>query len=250
MVLATVTNPTITYEIPIYIVYTILGTLIAAIIAQFLSHYLSGRRDRKKDFMQKYQDLYSNTVAPISNYMAIKTNPRKLHDVHHNVVEEDLLEITINNLKENIKYASPVCLQIYERYFGYGYYEDGWGINEDSDKHSLVYFLLDDMIRTSRCTGVFSRSDRNRLKKLKYYYGVCAMALNFFDMVTTEQILSLENFYGVKKIKYRNLGRDLISLDRNNMANHLLKHISTLKNIDKEEIYSNIIEPLKLVKNK
>lgn len=185
--------------------------------------------------MQKYQDFYSNTIAPISNYMAIKTNPRKMHDVHPAVVESDLLEIAIGKLQENLKHASPTLLKAYERYFGYGYFEDGWGCKEESEKHILIYFLLEDLIRSSKRNGIFSNTDRVRLKKLKYYYSLCAMALNFFEMEETEQILCIENFYQVKSIKYINHRKALLYLDRDKMVDHLLQHLSSLKVSEKKK---------------
>ncbi|AZU64479.1 hypothetical protein CHR53_26425 [Neobacillus mesonae] len=249
MLLVIVNKPTITYDIPIYVVFTILATLIAAMGAQIVSHFFSVRRDIRKEFMQKYQDLFSGSIAPISNYMAIKTNPRKLHDVHYNVVESDLLEIAIIKLQENIKYASPTLLRVYERYFGYGYHEDGWGSSEEGDKHALIYFLLDDLIRSSKRVSVFSKMDRRRLKIIRYYYGVCAMALNFFEMDDSEQILQMEYFYKTKKVKYKNLNKVLYSLDRSKMAKHLLKHVSVLKKSDKGN-FKEIIDTLKRFKTK
>lgn len=250
LLLIAANKPILVYEIPIYIVFTILATVLAAIIAQICSHRLSVIRDNKKEFMEKYQELYTNILVPISNYMTIKTNPRKLHDVHHNVDENDLLEITINNLKENIKYASPTLLVIYERYIGYEYYDDGWGTREETDKHALVYFLLDDLLRGSKKTKVFSKTDRTRLKYLKYYYGLCAMALSFFEMDDTEIILTMENFSGTKrKIKYLNFKKTLITLDIYKMANHLLKHLNKVNDPEKG-MYKDLVAHLSSYKNK
>ncbi|AYV74483.1 hypothetical protein M1D49_09010 [Bacillus sp. PK3-056] len=238
-------KPEIVYQIPISIFITVIVTIVTAIVAQFLSHFLTARRDKKKEFMQKYQDLYSSILAPLSNYMSIRTNPRRLHDVHHNVVVSDLLDITINRYKENLKYSSPVLLKVYERYYGYGYYEDGWGSKEEADKHALVYFLLDDLLRSSKWTGIFSRADRARLKYLKYYYGICSMALTFFDMSDTELILGMENFSGVwKKIRYQDYGNALLVLDRKKFKKGILRHLNYVKKSEKD-VYKNIYEDLK-----
>lgn len=80
--------------------------------------------------------------------MDIKTNPRKFHDVHHNVEENDLLEVSLGKIKENIKFASPTGLKIYEALQMHEYYEDGkGGYGEDIKKHIIIYFLLDDLTR-------------------------------------------------------------------------------------------------------
>ncbi|WP_061808748.1 hypothetical protein [Rossellomorea vietnamensis] len=242
--LSSINKPVILYEIPIYIIFTVLGTFLAAILAQIISHYLTNKREKKKEFMQKYQDLYVNIIAPISTYMHIKTNPRKLHDVHHNVIEGDLLEIALSELKEKIKYASPTVLKVYEGLIGYEYYEDGWGSRAEIDKHAIVYFLLDDIIRTSKRTGVFSRSDRKRLIQLKYYYGLFACALSFFEMREAEVIIQMENFSGVrKKVKYKELRKELLSFDRNSMKKHLIKHLKLVQSSNKD-MYSSYIEEL------
>ncbi|MGE6260888.1 hypothetical protein ACQKCU_23930 [Heyndrickxia sporothermodurans] len=225
------------------LVLPLLSAFIGAVIAQLLSHYFAVKRDKKKDFMQKYQDLYSKSLVYLSNYMAIKTNPRKYHDVHHNVVEGDLLDIAIEELKDNIKHASPVLLKVYERYIGYGYYEDGWGSKEEAEKHVLAYFLLDDLIQSSKGTGMFRKSDRDRLKYLRFYFGLCAMSLIFFDMSETEQIIYMENFSGVQyKIRYKSFKRELLSLNRLRMANQLLKHIYNVKLSYIDEYKELIIE--------
>ncbi|SDJ86192.1 hypothetical protein [Sediminibacillus albus] len=242
--LGSISNPKIVYEIPVYILFTVLATFIVAILTQVLSHFFANRRDKKKEFMQKYQDLYSNTLAPLSNYMYIKTNPMKGHDVHEAVEENDLLEITLIKLKENIKHASPALLKVHERYFGHGYKSDGLGGGKERDKHALVYFLLEDMLRTSKWTGIFSRSDRQRLKQSKYYYGLSAITLHFFNMKFAELVLQME-YRGEarKKVKYRGLGKELLTLDHVKMKKQLLKHLSSA-NVNEDKVYRDIIEKL------
>lgn len=93
----------IDYNLPIYVLLMIAATILAAIIGQilgqFLSHILSNRRTKRKYFMQIYQELYSEIIASLSNYIAIKTNPRKYHDVHEGVIEDDLLELSIKKTR-------------------------------------------------------------------------------------------------------------------------------------------------------
>lgn len=194
--------------------------------------------------MQKYQDLYSEALPSISNYIAIKTNPRKYHDVHFNVVEGDLLELSVIKLTDNIKYASPTLLKIYERYYGYGYYEDGYGVSDEAEKHALIYFLLDDLLISSNYTKIFRSQERRRLKQIKYYYGLASISLNFYGMDQTELILQMENFSGSKKrIFYPSLNKELITLNRKKMVKSLKKHL--LKSGENsKEIYTEIINEL------
>lgn len=240
-----IANPTITYEIPIYVFLTIIATLVAAIIAQFISHWFTIKREKKKDFMQKYQDIYASSISPLSNYMDIKTNPRRLHDLHYHVSEDELINIAIRNLIENIKHSSPTLLRVYSRYCGYEYYEDGFGTKEEADKHALIYFLLEDLISSSRWTGTFSRTDRNRLKKLKYYYGIATLALQYFDMSDTVQILVMENFSGVrKKIRLRNFSRVILDNDYYKGRKLLLNHLNSVKESEKD-MYKDLVDTLK-----
>ncbi|MBM7599923.1 hypothetical protein JOC34_002314 [Virgibacillus halotolerans] len=223
---------------------TLLVTLIVAILAQLLSHFLTTIRDRKSYFMQRNQNLYSNVMVFMSNYMAIKTNPKKNHDVHDNIVENDLLEITIEKLNENIKYSSLDLLRIYERFIGYGYFELGRGDSEEADKHTLVYFLIEDLIKYSKWTRIYSRSDRKRLKQQKYYYGLCAISLYFFEMEQAETILQMENWTGKHKTKFPSLREELLTLDTNMMTKSLLEHLTPVDDAN-NRMYSGIIDELK-----
>lgn len=223
---------------------TLLVTLIVAILAQTLSHFLTTLRDRKSYFMQRNQNLYSSVIVFLSNYMAIKTNPMKNHDVHDNVVESDLLEITIRKLDENINYASPSLLRVYERFIGYGYFEHGRGSSVEVDKHALIYFLLEDLIRFSKWTGIYNRADRKRLKQQKYYYGVCAISLCLFDMKQTETILQMESWTGKHRTSFPSLREELFTLDNVLMKKRLLKHLKPAKDSN-NEMYSGIIDELK-----
>jgi hypothetical protein len=185
--------------------------------------------------MKKYEELYADLIAPISNYMAIKLNPRKYHDVHHGVEESDILDSVIEKIKSNIKYASPSLLSVYERYFGYSYYDDGWGSRKEVDQHALVYFLLDDIIRDSRWIGIFRKVDRKRLEKLKYHYGLAACALNLFEDAQAEIIIRMENFSGVKrKIKLRSFSKMLLELNSSKMVIRLIGHLNYVNDSERE----------------
>src|SRR5699024_8465720 len=106
----------IVYEIPVYIIITITASVLIGILIQMLAHYLIKKREKKKAFIQKYLEFISYLTTPISIYMNIKTNPHKYHYVYENVIESDLLDITISHLEKNIKHASPQLLKVYEDY--------------------------------------------------------------------------------------------------------------------------------------
>ncbi|MDY0406593.1 hypothetical protein P5G51_015580 [Virgibacillus sp. 179-BFC.A HS] len=190
--------------------------------------------------MQKYQDLYSQVIIYASNYMLIKLNPRKNHDVHEAVVENDLLEITINNLTENIRYASPRLLKVYERYVSYDYASDGIGNNKESEKHALIYFLIDDILRASKWTRVYSRNDRRELKKFRYYFGLYASALNYFENEYVETIIQMENWISVK-VKYKKFEDVLLSRDINKMRIIVSSHLNKGK---KHKMFSTLLEKI------
>jgi Txe/YoeB family toxin of Txe-Axe toxin-antitoxin module len=243
------TSPTndqlMVYGIPVYVIMTISATLLAAFIAQILSHFFTIRRERSKDFMQKYQELYSAILVPASIYMFIKTNPRKIHDVHPHVKECELLENIINKIIEEIKFASSPMIQVYERLQGYKYFEDGWGSRMEIEKHALIYLLLDDIQKNSKFTGAFNKEDKKRLKEQKYYYGICTAALHFFDMDDTEQILQLENFSGLKKkLKIINFKSELLSHNRLKLSKILMRHIGSVNNQDRK-FYEHLLERLR-----
>lgn len=227
--------PRIIYDIPIYILFTILATIIATVIGQIISHQYAKKRDRTKDLMQKYQEFYMHIIPSTSIYMAIKTNPKKQHDVHEAVIESDLLDKPIMDLESNIKYTSTDLMEVYERYMGYGFYSDGYGSRGETDKHALVYFMYDDLIQSNKTTNLYNKKSLVKLERLKYYYGISAMALYFFKMEDVEAILQMENFYEFKKdIRYKCFHEELLSLNPKSMALRLLEHLNYLKNTDRE----------------
>lgn len=228
-------TPRIIYDIPVYILFTILATVLAAVIGQIISHQYAIKRDKTKDLMQKYQEFYMHIVPSTSIYMAIKTNPRKQHDVHEAVIESDLLEKPILDLESNIKYTSPALMEVYERYMGYGFYSNGYGPRGETDKHALVYFMYDDLIESNKSTNLYNKKSLKKLERLKYYYGITAMALNFFEMEDVEAILQMENFLGLRKeIRYKRFNEELLSLNNRAMALRLLEHLNYFKKADRD----------------
>ncbi|PAF22758.1 hypothetical protein CHH49_04005 [Terribacillus saccharophilus] len=217
--------------------------LFAALLSQYLSHYLSRRREKRNEFMLRYQELYSKVIAPLSIYISIKTNPRRLHDVHYHVKESDLLDKSLSTIEDNLKHVSPSLLKVYERYYGYIFFEDGWGSSQEADKHAVIYFLFDDLLRKSRFVGVFNRRDREKLKYLRYHYGILTMCLYYWDIEESAVILSMENFSGVKKrIRYKKFHTVLSINGHNKTGKCILKHLSYAKN--DEEVYEKYVSQL------
>lgn len=98
---------------------------------------------------------------------------------------------------------------------------------------------MEDIIKFSRFTGVFSLSDRRRLKKIQFQYGIAAMSLDFFDMEDAESILISHEFWGVKKVKIlvnKKYNGTLLKRDNRIMAKHLLNYLNHLNSEGKEAL--------------
>lgn len=214
--------------------------LIAAVLAQFLSHILTNNREIRKDFMDKYQSFYVDLINYLYIFMHIQTNPRANHDLHENVIPEDLIEKAFDKVVNNIKYASPETLQVYKDFLGTEYYSNGIGISKDIEKLRVLYFVLDDILKSSRNKKIFSKKDRRSLRILKYDYAVYTIA-KFVLEGEAKEFMSLRSFYGGDESKTRNLNKALLDFDINKFNKILLKHI---EGIGEKEVYEKYIKKI------
>src|SRR5699024_12246892 len=93
--------------------------------------------------------------------------------------------------------------------------------------------MIRDLIKTSKRMSIYKSEDKRKLKRLKYYYGLCAIALEYFEMEDVERILLIEGFFGAK-IKYDDFDEVMLSLQHEKSRNIILNHINSLDTKNKQ----------------
>lgn len=123
-----------------YILLSLFIAITTGIVIRLVDDILIRNREKSKIFMEKYKELYSSVITYLSQYIYIKTNFQKSHDLHSNVIESDLLEYSFTKIEKNVQHFSPTLLKVYERYLGSKYYSTGKGINQKVQKHLIAFF--------------------------------------------------------------------------------------------------------------
>src|SRR5690625_2790772 len=93
--------------------------------------------------------------------------------------------------------------------------------------------MISDLIKTSKGMKIYTSEAKRKLRSLKYYYGLCAIALEYFVMEDVERILLIENFFG-SKIKHEDLDEVVLSLHPETSSKVLLSHINALDTESKQ----------------
>lgn len=142
------------------------AALLGAVLAQILSHWFTIRRENNKYYREVYQNLLSPILLDIYYYFEIATHFRKGHDTKDGINEDILIQNVINHIQKNIKYANPKLISAFERYKGFGYFEDLSGLFQESSKLDLIIAILDQAILLSRKVDLFEKEQRNKLLKI------------------------------------------------------------------------------------
>lgn len=144
------------------------------------------------------------------------------------MVTTDPLEIAFNFIEEHIEYASPNLLNTYEQYLGTQYQNNlKHKLNEDLFKHLICYYLIDDMLKNSRFTNIYSLSNRKYLKKSKYSLGIYCIAKIIYDKETAQDMIVKAWSSDLNK----NLNKYIRDLENSKLNKKRKKKLTELENV-------------------
>lgn len=160
-----------------------------ALITTLFAHLFTISIERKKHFLNLHKALYSKAFPYLTNYL--RNTVRYSYNDSEIVVTTDPLDIAFDYIEEHIEYASPNLLNTYEQYLGTQYQNKLKDrLNEDLFKHLICYYLMDDMLKKSRFTNIYSLSNRKYLKKSKYSLGIYCIAMIIDNKETAQDMIA------------------------------------------------------------
>ncbi|WIV92100.1 hypothetical protein QNH49_22560 [Bacillus bombysepticus] len=150
-------------------IFAVLATFTGASIAQIVSYRFTLKKDAQQYDRECYQNLYSPIIYKVLLYYDVKTIYRK-DQLKAEFTEDKIFEEILQIFSENLKYATPNLISVYENVKKRDIYDDFSGQRDNISEIEFCFALLEEGAKNAERLEIKDIS--NQFMKYRMLYGI------------------------------------------------------------------------------
>lgn len=171
------------------------GALITGGIALF-TYMKQNINDNNKELREKYNNLYSKLIFELFNYIDIRTNFGRGHDIDDDQFDGERVPYILNEIKGKLLYLEPTLLKDLQEVTRFDYFDDLAGFQYQRHYLKLFSKLLGNLLEINKKISVLNKDIVRSAQLYQFRYALwCYATMCFCDYNKAAGLMSYEFYF-------------------------------------------------------